>query len=134
MLVTIFWVIAGNEVLQIIQLMSYRAETLSGWRLSSLASERVSQFTLLGKNACTTGWITNDLHGGGHTQATIASSSKGNVDLDRGLYRYRHLIENAFARVAFRYDKLSAINYEVVVAGCGGLCCSMATHVKRQHP
>ncbi|XFB08734.1 IS5/IS1182 family transposase, partial [Azotobacter salinestris] len=38
-----------------------------------------------------------------------------------GLYRYRHLVENAFARfkqhraVAFRYDKLKR-NYESMVA------------------
>ncbi|TWH63940.1 transposase, IS4 family [Azomonas agilis] len=49
------------------------------------------------------------------------NSIKGNADLDRGLYRYRHLVENAFARlkhyraVAFRYDKLKC-NYEAVVA------------------
>ncbi|SEJ49047.1 Transposase DDE domain-containing protein [Azotobacter beijerinckii] len=27
------------------------------------------------------------------------NSIKGNADLDRGLYRYRHLVENAFARL-----------------------------------
>jgi transposase len=49
------------------------------------------------------------------------TSIKGNTDLDRGLYRYRHLVENAFARlkqyraVAFRYDKLKR-NYESTVA------------------
>jgi hypothetical protein len=38
-------------------------------------------------------------------------SIKDNADMDKGLYRYRHLVENAFARlkryraVAFRYDK-----------------------------
>lgn len=26
------------------------------------------------------------------------NSIKGNADLDRGFYRYRHLVENAFAR------------------------------------
>ncbi len=47
-------------------------------------------------------------------------SIRGNDDLDRGLYRYRHLVENAFARlkhfraVAFRFDKLKK-NYEAVV-------------------
>jgi transposase len=46
---------------------------------------------------------------------------KGNADLDRGLYRYRHLVENTFARlkhyraVASRFDKLKR-NYESVVA------------------
>ncbi|PZP80698.1 MAG: IS5/IS1182 family transposase, partial [Ectopseudomonas oleovorans] len=46
---------------------------------------------------------------------------KGNADLDRGLYRNRHLVENAFARlkhyraVASRFDKLKR-NYESVVA------------------
>ena len=49
------------------------------------------------------------------------NSIKGNADLDRGLYRYRHLVESAFARlkhyraVAFRFDKLKR-NYESVVA------------------
>ncbi|MGQ5525693.1 IS5 family transposase, partial [Chitinimonas sp. PSY-7] len=45
------------------------------------------------------------------------NSVKGNADLDKWLYRYRHLVENAFARlkhyraVAFRFDKLKR-NYE----------------------
>ena len=49
------------------------------------------------------------------------NSVKGNADLDRGLYRNRHLVENAFARlkhyraVASRFDKLKR-NYEGVVA------------------
>ncbi|UJP08373.1 MAG: transposase, partial [Nitrosomonas sp.] len=49
------------------------------------------------------------------------SSLKGNADMDWGLYRYRHLVENAFARlkqyraVATRYDKLKR-NYESMVA------------------
>ena len=49
------------------------------------------------------------------------NSLKGNADLDRGLYRHRHLVENAFARlkhfraVASRFDKLKR-NYESVIA------------------
>ncbi|MCO2887013.1 IS5-like element ISPa67 family transposase, partial [Pseudomonas aeruginosa] len=49
------------------------------------------------------------------------NSVKGNADLDRGLYRNRHLVENAFARlkhyraVASRFDKLKR-NYESMVA------------------
>jgi transposase len=49
------------------------------------------------------------------------NSVKGNGDLDRGLYRYRHLVENAFARlkhyraIASRFDKLKR-NYESMVA------------------
>jgi transposase len=49
------------------------------------------------------------------------NSVRGNEDLDRGLYRNRHLVENAFARlkhyraVASRFDKLKR-NYESVVA------------------
>lgn len=49
------------------------------------------------------------------------NSVKGNADLDRGLYRYRHLVENAFARlkhyraVASRFDKLKR-NYESTIA------------------
>jgi len=40
------------------------------------------------------------------------NSIRGNADLNRGLYRYRHLVENAFSRlkhyraVAFRHYKL----------------------------
>jgi len=55
------------------------------------------------------------------------NSLKGNADMDWGLYRYRHLVENAFARlkhyraVATRYDKLKR-NYESMVAmACGYL-------------
>ncbi len=46
---------------------------------------------------------------------------KGNADMGWGLYRYRHWVENAFARlkqyraVATRYDKLKR-NYESIVA------------------
>ena len=49
------------------------------------------------------------------------NSVKGNADLDKGLYRNRHLVENAFARlkhyraVASRFDKLKR-NYESTVA------------------
>ncbi|MFX5521640.1 transposase, partial [Acinetobacter baumannii] len=49
------------------------------------------------------------------------NSRKGNDDLDKGLYRYRHLVENAFARLkqfralATRFDKLKR-NYQNVVA------------------
>lgn len=49
------------------------------------------------------------------------NSTKGNDDLDKGLYRYRYLIENIFARmkhfrgVATRFDKLEQ-HYEGVVA------------------
>ncbi|KWS54195.1 IS5 family transposase, partial [Pseudomonas amygdali] len=49
------------------------------------------------------------------------NSLKGNADLDKGLYRNRHLVENAFARLkhframASRFDKLKR-NYESVIA------------------
>jgi transposase len=49
------------------------------------------------------------------------NSIKGNADLDRGLYKNRHLVENVFARlkqyraVATRFDKLRR-NYDSVVA------------------
>ena len=59
------------------------------------------------------------------------NSVKGNADMDWGLYRYRHLVENAFARlkqyraVATRYDKLKR-NYESMIAmACGYLWLSM---------
>jgi len=51
---------------------------------------------------------------------------KGNAGLDKGLYRYRHLVENAFTRLkhyraaSFRYDKLKR-NYESMVAMACGL-------------
>ena len=55
------------------------------------------------------------------------NSLKGNADMDWGLYRYRHLVENAFARlkqyraIATRYDKLKR-NFESMVAvACGYL-------------
>lgn len=54
-------------------------------------------------------------------------SKKINAILDRELYCYRHLVENAFARlkpyraIATRYDKLKR-NYESMVAlACGFL-------------
>ena len=63
------------------------------------------------------------------------NSLKGNADLDRGLYRHLHLVENAFARlkhfraVASRFDKLKR-NYESVIAmACAfsGYQCETAT-------
>ena len=52
------------------------------------------------------------------------NSRKGNSDLDRGLYKLRHLVENAFARlkhfrgVATRYDKLKRNFVSVVALAC----------------
>lgn len=53
-----------------------------------------------------------------------SNSRSGNDDLDWGLYRYRHLVENIFARlkhfraIATRYDKLKR-NFEgMVLLGC----------------
>ena len=49
------------------------------------------------------------------------NSKKGNKDIDWCLYKYRHLVENAFARlkhfraIATRYDKLK-IHYESMLA------------------
>ncbi len=59
---------------------------------------------------------------------------KGNVDMDWSLYRYRHLVGNAFARLKqyqavatrTRYDKLKR-NYESMVAMAGGYLCEMST-------
>lgn len=55
------------------------------------------------------------------------NSLKGNAGMDWGLYKYRHLVENAFARlkqyraVATRYDKLKK-NYQSMIAlACGYL-------------
>jgi transposase len=65
------------------------------------------------------------------------NSLKGNADMDWGLYKYRHLVENAFARlkqyraIATRYDKLKR-NYESRVAiACRYLW--LPTYVKCQH-
>ena len=65
------------------------------------------------------------------------NSVKGNADMDWGLYRYRHLVENIFARlkhyraVASRYDKLRR-NYESVVAmACAFLWLPQCHQVKR---
>jgi len=55
-----------------------------------------------------------------------SSSKVGNEDMDWCLYKYRHLVENAFARlkhyrsIATRYDKLKR-NYRSSVA----LACAM---------
>ena len=55
-----------------------------------------------------------------------SNSVIGNADMDWALYRYRHLVENAFARLkhfralATRYDKLKR-NYESTVA----MACSL---------
>ncbi|WP_018402784.1 IS5/IS1182 family transposase, partial [Marinobacter gelidimuriae] len=56
-----------------------------------------------------------------------SNSVIGNADMDWSLYRHRHLVENAFARLthfrglATRYDKLKR-NYQSVVAmACGFL-------------
>ncbi|MBX3618225.1 IS5 family transposase, partial [Nitrosomonas sp.] len=64
------------------------------------------------------------------TKAVIprkCNSTKGNTDMDWGLYRYRHLVENVFARikqyrtVATRYGRLER-NFESMVAmACGYL-------------
>lgn len=54
-----------------------------------------------------------------------SNSTIGNADMDWGLYKYRHLVENIFARIkhfraiATRYDKLKR-NYAAMVAmACG---------------
>lgn len=58
---------------------------------------------------------------GQHVIPRKGNSKQGNKDIDWCLYRYRHLVENAFLKikkyraVATRYDKL-ARNYESVVA------------------
>ena len=55
------------------------------------------------------------------------NSLKGNADMDWGLYKYRHLVENAFARlkqyraVATRYDKLKRTYKSMVAMACGYL-------------
>jgi transposase len=59
------------------------------------------------------------------------NSIKGNTDLDRGLYCYRHLVENTFARlkhyraVAFRYDKLKRNHESAIAMACAFLWLQM---------
>ena len=55
------------------------------------------------------------------------NSIKGSTDLDRGLCRYRHLVESASAQLklyraeAFRYDKLKRDYENTVTMACGFL-------------
>ena len=53
------------------------------------------------------------------------NSMIGNYDMDWGLYKYRHLVENVFARlkhfraIATRYDKLKRNYVSMVAMACG---------------
>jgi transposase len=53
------------------------------------------------------------------------NSTIGNDDMDWGLYKYRHLVENCFARIkhfraiATRYDKLKRNYASMVAVACG---------------
>lgn len=55
------------------------------------------------------------------------NSTIGNADMDWGLYKYRHLVENLFARIkhfraiATRYDKLKRNYASMVALACGFL-------------
>lgn len=55
------------------------------------------------------------------------NSTIGNDDMDWGLYKYRHLVENIFARlkhfraIATRYDKLKRNYASMVAIACGFL-------------
>jgi transposase len=54
-----------------------------------------------------------------------SNSKMGNDDIDWGLYKYRHLVENVFARlkhfraIATRYDKLKRNYSSMVAMACG---------------
>lgn len=54
-----------------------------------------------------------------------SNSTIGNADMDWGLYKYRHLVENIFARlkhfraIATRYDKLKRNYASMVAMACG---------------
>jgi transposase len=54
-----------------------------------------------------------------------SNSTIGNGDMDWGLYKYRHLVENIFARlkhfraIATRYDKLKRNYASMVAMACG---------------
>jgi transposase len=53
-----------------------------------------------------------------------SNSKTGNADMDWGLYKYRHLVENTFARlkhfraIATRYDKLKRNFLSTLAMGC----------------
>ena len=59
------------------------------------------------------------------------NSTIGNADMDWGLYKYRHLVENLFARIkhfraiATRYDKLKRNYASMVALACGFLWLTM---------
>lgn len=61
------------------------------------------------------------------------NSQRGNADMDGCLYKYRHLVENIFARlkhyraIATRYDKLER-NYHSMLAS---MLHGLVTHVKK---
>ena len=52
------------------------------------------------------------------------NSKTGNADIDWGLYKYRHLLENIFARlkhfraIATRYDKLKRNDASMLAIAC----------------
>ncbi len=56
-----------------------------------------------------------------------SNSKTGNDDMDWGLYKYRHLVENVFTRlkhfraIATRYDKLKKNYASMVALACGYL-------------
>lgn len=60
-----------------------------------------------------------------------SNSTIGNDDMDWGLYKYRHLVENIFARIkhfraiATRYDKLKRNYASMVAMACGVMWLSM---------
>lgn len=60
-----------------------------------------------------------------------SNSTIGNDDMDWGLYKYRHLVENVFARlkhfraIATRYDKLKRNYASILALACGFLWLSM---------
>jgi transposase len=67
---------------------------------------------LLGDKAFDADWLRADLDGRGATAVIPPKTNrKAAIDFDRDMYRWRHLIENTFAKlkefraVATRYDK-----------------------------
>ena len=62
-----------------------------------------------------------------HVIPRKTNSKTGNDDIDWAMYRYRHLVENAFEKIkkyraiATRYDKLKA-NYASMVALACVMC------------
>lgn len=80
---------------------------------------------LLGDKAFDVDWIRADLDARGAAAVIPPKASrKGRFDFDRDMYRWRHLIENTFAKlkefraVATRYDKTDTSYAATIYLAC----------------